>query len=63
ETKGVHLQNEDTKYKQELFNLCNELAKEKDLLELGIKFKGFDIDYKVVFDKEWQNKLNQLFKE
>jgi len=61
ETKGLHLKNEDTKYKQELFNLCNKLSIKKNMTELGMDFAGYKINYQVMFEKEWKNKLNQVF--
>ncbi|MBU1088432.1 DEAD/DEAH box helicase family protein [Patescibacteria group bacterium] len=61
ETKGLHLKNEDTKYKQELFNLCNQQATKKNMTELGLELKDFKINYQVLFEKEWKNKLNQVF--
>ena len=61
ETKGLHLKNEDTNYKQELFSLCNKLSMKKDMTELEIDLKGFKINYQVLFEKEWKNKLNQVF--
>jgi type III restriction enzyme len=60
ETKGIHLKNEDTKYKQDVFDVCNKLAEEKSLSELGLEFPEKKIQFKVVFSDEWQRELNNL---
>lgn len=61
ETKGIHLKNEDTKYKQDVFALCNELGAKKAWKELFDEFPDHDFEFQVVFEDEWQNKINQLF--
>lgn len=61
ETKGVHLKNEDTDYKRNVFTLCNKLAEEKSWTELGLEFPDKKIRFDVVFEDEWQRKLNALF--
>jgi len=60
ETKGIHLKNEDTKYKQDVFSLCNELGTKKAWKELFEEFPDHDLAFQVVFEDEWQNKINQL---
>ena len=60
ETKGLHLKNEDTQYKQNVFELCNELAEEKSWLELGQDFPNKKVLFQVVFEDEWKRKINQL---
>jgi type III restriction enzyme len=61
ETKGVHLKaNDDTKYKQNVFALCNELGAKKAWTELFDEFPDHDFEFQVVFEDEWQNKINQL---
>ncbi|MCC7532857.1 MAG: DEAD/DEAH box helicase family protein [Bacteroidia bacterium] len=60
ETKGIHLKNEDTKYKQDVFALCNELGAKKAWKELFDEFPDHDFEFQVVFEDEWQNKINQL---
>jgi type III restriction enzyme len=57
ETKGIHLKNKDTKYKQYVFTLCNELGATKAWKELFNKFTDLDFEFQVVFKDEWQNKL------
>ena len=61
ETKGVHLKaNEDTRYKQNVFTLCNELGAKKAWKELFDEFPNHDFEFQVVFEDEWQNKINEL---
>lgn len=60
ETKGIHLKNEDTKYKQDVFALCNELGAKKAWKELFDEFPDHDFEFQVVFEDEWQNKINEL---
>ncbi|MDE0471089.1 MAG: restriction endonuclease subunit R, partial [Ekhidna sp.] len=61
ETKGIHLKNEDTQYKKDIFALCNELGTKKAWKELFDEFPDRDFKFQVVFEDEWQNKLNKLF--
>jgi type III restriction enzyme len=61
ETKGLHLKNEDTAYKKSVFDLCNELGKEIGWKELGEEFKDKTIEFQIIYDKEWQRKLNEIF--
>ncbi len=62
ETKGIHLKgSEDTEYKRNLFNLCNDRAKETTLTDLGIKLPAKDISFLVVDELEWQTRFNALF--
>lgn len=61
ETKGLHLAgSEDTEYKKDLFNRCNELAKEKGWNELGLAFKDKEIRFEVISERDWQAKINEL---
>jgi type III restriction enzyme len=61
ETKGLHLKNEDTAYKQDVFELCNELGTKKAWKELGLDFPDKKVNFQVVFEDEWQNKINKIF--
>ncbi len=63
ETKGLHLKNEDTAYKQSVFDLCNEQAKEKGWGELALAMKGKPVRFEVVFGDEWEKKLNMLLEK
>jgi type III restriction enzyme len=60
ETKGIHLKNEDTKYKQDVFTLCNELGAKKAWKDLFDEFPDHDFAFQVVFEDEWQNKINAM---
>lgn len=60
ETKGIHLKNEDTKYKQDVFALCNELGAKKAWKELFDEFPDHGFQFQVVFEDEWQTKINEL---
>ncbi|WP_206172720.1 DEAD/DEAH box helicase [Acidilutibacter cellobiosedens] len=61
ETKGLHLKNEDTAYKKSVFDLCNELGKKISWEELGEEFRDKTVEFQIIFDKEWQRKLNEIF--
>ncbi|WP_153127482.1 DEAD/DEAH box helicase [Peribacillus tepidiphilus] len=63
ETKGLHLKNDDTKYKQDIFDLCNELGREMSWNELGLEFDEKVIEFQVVFDNEWQRRFNEMFEK
>ncbi|MEQ9427040.1 MAG: DEAD/DEAH box helicase family protein [Cyclobacteriaceae bacterium] len=61
ETKGVQLKaNDDTRYKKDVFQLCNDLGARKNWKELSEDFPGHDFEFQVVFEDEWQNKINLL---
>lgn len=59
ETKGLHLKNEDTKYKQNIFELCNELGREMTWNELGLELNEKEIEFQVLYSNEWQNEINK----
>ncbi len=60
ETKGLHLKNENTTYKKSVFALCNEHAKRKTWNELVPTMQDKEITYEVVFQDEWEKRLNEL---
>ncbi len=60
ETKGIHLKTEDTKYKQDVFALCNELGARKAWKELFDEFPDHDFEFQVLFEDEWQDKINAM---
>ena len=60
ETKGIHLKNEDTKYKQDVFALCNELGAKKAWKELSTEFSDYNFEFQVVFEDEWENRINKM---
>ena len=63
ETKGQHLKNENTTYKKSVFALCNEHAKRKTWNELVPAMRDKEIRYEVVFQDEWERRLNELLAE
>lgn len=60
ETKGLHLKNEDTSYKKSVFDLCNKHAKKTTWNELAPAMRNKEIDYEVLFEDEWQQRLHEL---
>lgn len=60
ETKGLHLRNENTDYKRSVFALCNRHAKKKTWNELVPAMRDKEIRYEVVFQDEWEKRLNEL---
>jgi len=62
ETKGIQLAgNPDTKYKESVFELCNELVKKSKTDELPLELKEKSIDYEVIYGTEWERRLSELF--
>ncbi len=61
ETKGVHLKNEDTAYKRNVFDFCNKLGQQKDWRELNLEFPEKKIEFQVIFGDEWEAKINKIF--
>lgn len=63
ETKGVHLkENDDTLYKKNVFALCNELGAKKAWKDLFEEFPNRSFEFQVIYEDEWQQKINNLFK-
>ena len=62
ETKGLHLKNEDTAYKQELFELCNRNGQKQLWDDIAGDFADHHVHFCVVFDDEWRKVLNQLLR-
>ena len=60
ETKGLHLKNEDTAYKTSIFEFCNQLGTQKDWRQLNLEFKNKRIEFKVIYEDEWRNRINQI---
>ena len=63
ETKGLHLKNENTVYKQSVFSLCNKHAKKRAWKQLVPAMRHKEIRYEVVFQDEWEKRLNELLAE
>ncbi len=63
ETKGIHLkENDDTRYKKNVFDLCNELGAKKPWKELFAEFPDQNFEFQVVFEDEWQSEINKIIK-
>ncbi len=63
ESKGLHLKgNQDTQYKQQIFEICNENAYQKQikLSNLIRHFKIHDTKYEIIYSDDWREKLAQL---
>ncbi len=65
ETKGSHLSgNDDTRYKQEIFKICNREGAKIRWEDLGQGFSKYHmVEFHMVFDFEWKQKINKLFNE
>jgi type III restriction enzyme len=61
ESKGLHLKNEDTQYKRNIFEICNELGQKTQWSELEQNFFGSRIEFKVIFEDEWKRKIHEIF--
>ncbi len=61
ETKGLHLKNEDTDYKRNILDFCNRLGQQKDWGELNSEFAERKIEFQVIFEDEWKEKINGIF--
>lgn len=61
ETKGLYLLgNEDTTYKNTIFDFCNSLGKQRDWRELNLEFKDKQIEFHVISEAEWRNRINKI---
>ncbi len=61
ETKGLHLKgSEDTAYKTSVFDFCNKLGSQRDWRELNLEFKDRRIEFHVIYEDEWRNRINQI---
>ncbi len=62
ETKGLHLKgNPDTEYKRNIFDLCNKLGHSIEWATLGEEFANKQIEFQIIYEDEWQAKINGLF--
>jgi len=61
ETKGLHLKNEDTDYKNNVFDFCNRLGQQRDWRELNLEFAKKRIEFQVIFEDEWKTRINKIF--
>lgn len=63
ETKGAHLKNEDTDYKQEVFDFCNKLADRAMPTELGLKLAGGKTSFHLFHQEDWRPEFDALLKK
>lgn len=61
ETKGLHLKNDDTLYKQNIFALCNKLGEQRAWRELYAEFEHNIFEFRVIFEDEWKARVNGMF--
>ncbi|MFN3467521.1 MAG: restriction endonuclease subunit R, partial [Candidatus Brocadiales bacterium] len=61
ETKGIHLKNEDTDYKKNVFDFCNRLGQQKDWRELNLEFAQKKFEFQVISEDEWKERINRIF--
>ena len=54
--------NDDTKYKKNIFELCNKFGVKKEWEELLDDFPNREFEFQVVYGDEWESKINQLLK-
>jgi type III restriction enzyme len=63
ETKGLHLKgNADTEYKRNIFDLCNQLGRSTDWDALGEEFGQKYVEFQVIYEDEWQARINEMLK-
>jgi type III restriction enzyme len=60
ETKGLHLRNADTNYKQNVFKVCNDRAHGEHWADFAPTMRNTRVKFEVVFEDEWQSKLAEL---
>jgi type III restriction enzyme len=63
EIKGLHLKNDNTDYKKDLFKTCNQYGQDELWDEVAQEFSGHTIDFQVVFTDEWERILNAMWAE
>lgn len=61
ETKGLHLKNEDTAYKQNIFKICNEIGTKKELSSIAEELPNHEFEFQVIFEDAWKKKINEFF--
>jgi len=61
ETKGLYLDNEDTAYKRELFELCNRMSAPWPMEAIAQQFSDHKVQFEVVYDDEYRRVLNAMF--
>ncbi len=61
ESKGEHLKNDDTDYKQHVFNLCNEVGVNRAGGELIETLGEAEFGFQLVYGDQWRNEMNKIF--
>ena len=62
ETKGIHLKEfEDTEYKRNVFDICNDHAKRTEWAKFVPAMQRKGMRFEVVDEDEWEQKLNAMF--
>lgn len=62
ETKGLHLKNDNTNYKQKLFDLCNKHGQPTPWDAIANEFSEHKVKFQIVFEDEWERVLNQMLR-
>jgi type III restriction enzyme len=62
ETKGLHLKNDDTNYKQKLFDLCDKHGQPTPWDAIANEFSEHKVKFQIVFEDEWERVLNQMLR-
>lgn len=63
ETKGTHLKNDDTDYKQEVFDFCNRLADRPVPTEMGLELAGGHASFHLINEEEWRPQFDGVLKK
>jgi type III restriction enzyme len=61
ETKGEHLQNDDTAYKKHIFDICNEIRVNRSGGKLFENLGETEFGFELVFGDQWRSHLNDVF--
>ncbi len=62
ENKGNQLLgNLDTKYKKDIFELCNDVGRQSTWNALGLDFKDHKFVFQLIPEDKWEQQLNRLF--
>jgi len=62
ETKGEHLLGSlDTTYKENIFELCNQLGEERSWDDLEQEFSNKRVEFQLIPEGEWESHINRMF--
>lgn len=48
-------------YKTTVFELCHTFGEEKEWRELNMGFAKKRVEFQVIFENEWKNRINKIF--